>query len=160
MDQKKVPKNLRKKNGAPIGEKIKVKWNEKALESFKKLKEILCSELILALPDFTREMIVTTDASELRYGGHLEQNSKKHTEDPDELRPIEYFSKNYTTTQRKDSTTEKEMLAVVMTVENFHLYLYGRKFTIYTDHLPLTWIWTKKKSSPENRTLDDAHGSL
>ena len=40
------------------------------------------------------------------------------------------------------------MLAVVMTVENFHLYLYGRKFTIYTDHLPLTWIWTKKNPHP------------
>ena len=33
---------------------------------------------------------------------------------------------------------------LVMTVENFHLYLYGRKFIIYTDHLPLTWIWSKK----------------
>ena len=46
------------------------------------------------------------------------------------------------------STTEKEMLAVAMTVENFQLYLYGRKFTIYTDHLPLTWIWTKKNPHP------------
>ena len=93
-------------------------------------------------------MIITTDASELGYGGHWEQNFKKEAKDPDELKPIEYFSKNYTTTKSKYSTTEKEMLAVVMTVENFHLYLYGRKFTIYTDHLPLTWIWTKKNPHP------------
>ena len=98
-------------------------------------------------------MIITTDASELGYGGHLEQNFKKNAIDADEIRPIEYFSRNYTTTQRKYSTTEKEMLAVVMTVENFHLYLYGRKFTIYTDHLPLTWIWTKKNPHPRIERL-------
>ena len=124
--------------------KSKLLETKKHEESYQNLQQILCSDLILALPDFTKEMIITTDASELGYGGHLEQNFKKEAKDPDELKPIEYFSKNYTTTQRKYSTTEKEMLAVVMTVENFHLYLYGRKFTIYTDHLPLTWIWTKK----------------
>ena len=36
------------------------------------------------------------------------------------------------------------MLAVIITVENVHLYLYGRKFKIFTDHLPLTLIWIKK----------------
>ena len=109
VDQKKVPKNLRKKNGAPIDEKIKITWNEEALESFKKLQDILCSDLILALSDFTKEMIITTDASELGYEGHLEQNFKKNAIDANEIRPIEYFSRNYTPTQRKYSTTEKEM---------------------------------------------------
>ena len=66
VDQKKVPKNLRKKNGAPMGEKIKVTWNEEALESFQKLQQILCSNLILALPDFTKEMIITTERTRIR----------------------------------------------------------------------------------------------
>ena len=138
MDQKKIPKSLRKKNGAPDGKKIPVVWNDYAIEQFEKLKKILCSELVLALPDFTKDMMVTTDASELGYRGQLEQHFKTHEQDPDEIRPIEYFSKNYTTTQKNYSTTEKEMLAVVMTVENFHPYLYGKKFKIFTDHLPLT----------------------
>ena len=148
VDQKKVPKNLRKKNGGPMGKKIKITWNEEALESLKKLQEKLCSNLLLALSDFTKEMIITTDASEFGYGGHVEQNFKKNVSDADELRPIEYFSRKYTSTQRKYSMTEKEMLAVVMTVENFHLYLYGRKFSIYTDHLQLTWMRTKKTPHP------------
>ena len=74
------------------------------------------------------------------YGGQLEQNFKIEKKELDDIKPIEYFSKNYTVTQKKYSTTEKEMLAVVMSVENFHLYLYSSKFKIYTDHLPLTWI--------------------
>jgi hypothetical protein len=148
VDQKKILKSLRKKNGAPDGRKIALVWTDLAIEHFAKLQQILCSELVLALPDFSKDMNVTTDASELGYGGQLEQNFKIEESDLDDIRPIEYFSKNYTVAQKKYSTTEKEMLAVVMTVENFHLYLYGRKFTIYTDHLPLTWIWTKKNPHP------------
>ena len=93
-------------------------------------------------------MIVTTDASELGYGGQLEQSFKLTDTDSENIRPIEYFSKNYTATQKKYSATEKEKLAVVMKVENFHLYLYGTKFKIFTDHLPLTLIWTKKNLHP------------
>jgi hypothetical protein len=40
------------------------------------------------------------------------------------------------------------MLAEVMTLENFHPYLYGKRFEIFTDHLPITWIWTKKNPHP------------
>ena len=148
VDQKNLAKFLRNRNGAPNGKKVKVIWNEKANEHFEKLQSILSSELVLALPDFTKEMLVTTDASELGYGGQLEQNFKLTDTDSDNIRPIEYFSKNYTATQKKYNTTEKEMLAVVMTVENYHLYLYGQKFKIFTDHLPLTLIWTKKNPHP------------
>ena len=140
-----------------MGEKIKITWNEEALESFKKLQDILCSDLILALPDFTKEMIITTDASELGYGGHLEQNFKKNAIDADEIRPIEYFSRNYTTTQRKYSTTEKEMLAVMMTVEFSSLSLREK---IHDTHRSLTTYldMDEKEPSSKNRTLDDADG--
>ena len=36
-----------------------------------------------------------------------------------------------------------------MAVEHFHTYLYGKKFTIYTDHLPNTLLVTK--SNPHQR---------
>ena len=59
MDLKNVPKHLRKRNGAPNGKKIYVKWIEETNKCFEKLKEILCSDFVLALPDFTKEMILT-----------------------------------------------------------------------------------------------------
>ena len=45
-----------------------------------------------------------------------------------------------TNEEQRYSLTEREMLAVVYPAEHFHLYLYGEKFTITTDHRPLLGI--------------------
>ena len=148
MDLKNVPKSLRKRNGAPNGKKVIVQWNKLAEEKFEMLRDILCSDLVLSLPDFDKTMIVTTDASDNGYGAVLEQNFGDEEQFEDDLRPIEYYSKSYTTPQKNYSTTEKELLAVVMAVEHFHTYVYGKKFLIYTDHLPNTLLWNKAKPHP------------
>ena len=65
---------------------------------------------------------------------------------------MSYFSKSLTTIQRKYSTSEKELLAIVFSVEHFHHYLFGHEFKIYSDHQPLIWInKTEKLSSRLNR---------
>jgi hypothetical protein len=146
MDLKNVPKCLRKRNGAPNGNKVIIKWNSEANESFEKLRETLCSNFVLALPDFTKTMILTTDASDKGYGAVLEQEFI--TDGISALKPLEYYSRCYTGAQKNYSTTEKELLAVVMAVEHFHTYLYGRKFIIYTDHLPNTLLLNKTNPHP------------
>ncbi|KAL4083037.1 hypothetical protein QTP88_028367 [Uroleucon formosanum] len=42
---------------------VKFNWDDKCQQAFDKLKTILCSEPILQYPDFTKEFILTTDAS-------------------------------------------------------------------------------------------------
>jgi len=96
---------------------------------------------VLALPDFNKPFFLSTDASEYGYGAVLEQQQHDGN-----IRPIAYFSRNYTSAQRNYSTPEKELLALVMAIEYFHQYLYGKPFFIKTDHLPLTWIQTKKNT--------------
>lgn len=148
MDLKNVPKSLRKRNGAPNGKKVIIQWNNNADIHFEKLKDNLCSDLVLALPDFEKTLIITTDASDNGYGAVLEQNFKNTNEMEDKIKPIEYYSRSYTQAQKNYSTTEKELLAVVMAVEHFHTYVYGKKFIIYTDHLPNTVIWNKLNPHP------------
>ena len=120
MDLKNVPKALRKRNGALNGNKVYIEWTVEAANGFEKLKEILGSELVLELPDFDREMVITTDASDNGYGAVLEQNFRTDNETEDKFKPVEYYSKSYTPAQKNYSTTEKELLAVVMAVEKIH----------------------------------------
>ena len=58
-------------------------------------------------------------------------------------RPIAHASKTLTLTEANYSNIEREMLAVVHGVERFNTYLYGRSFTIVSDHQPLEIICRK-----------------
>ena len=44
--------------------------------------------------------------------------------------------------ERRYSQTEKEALALVWSVERFHVYLLGREFELVTDHKPLEVIYS------------------
>ena len=47
------------------------------------------------------------------------------------------MSKALTETQSRYSNIEHEILGMVTGVEHFHQYLFGRQFTLYTDHKPI-----------------------
>ena len=68
-----------------------------------------------------------TDASQSGLGAVLLQNG----------RPISFMSKALTNTQSRYSNIEREILGMVTGVEHFHQYLFGRQFTLYTDHKPI-----------------------
>jgi hypothetical protein len=53
---------------------------------------------------------------------------------------IAYGSQHLTPTETRWSTLEKEFYAIIYALENFHPYLYGPHFTVYTDHESLVKI--------------------
>lgn len=102
-------------------------------ECFEKCKKLLTMDPILIYPDFTKEFILTTDASDYAIGAVLSQGPVGKD------RPIAYASRTLNNTEENYSTTEKEFLAIVWAVKHFRPYLYGRKFKLFTDHQPLTY---------------------
>ena len=57
--------------------------------------------------------------------------------------PVSYSSRALTTSERKYSQIEKELLAQVFGVERNHQFVYGRKIVLWSDHKPLETICKK-----------------
>ena len=48
-----------------------------------------------------------------------------------------------TDTQQRYSNIEHELLALVVMIEHLHHYVFGRQFSIHTDHAPLVNLFNK-----------------
>lgn len=116
----------------------KVIHNKEFLECFDKCKQLLVNAPILQYPDFEKPFILTTDASDVAIGSVLSQGTVGSD------KPVAFASRTLSVTECKYSTIEKELLSIVWATKYFRPYLYGRKFIIYTDHRPLTWIMSLK----------------
>ena len=112
----------------------KFSWNRQHQLAFEELRDRLCTAPILKYRDFSQPFVVSTDASGFALGAVLSQS--KIGEDT----PVAYASLVLNKHEKNYSTTEKDMLATIFAPKTFRSYLYGRPFTLVTDHRPLVWI--------------------
>ncbi len=123
--------------------------------AFKRLKEALVNAPVLAYPRHEVPYVLQVDASNYGMGGVLTQfyNGEEH--------PIAYFSRKFTTSEKDYAIMERECLAMVESIKHFREYLYGRRFTVITDHKPLEHIDTFKAHNGRvarwRMTLSDYH---
>lgn len=120
----------------------KFEWTEECENSFIFLKNALSSPPILTYPDFSNEFILQTDASGTAIGSVL-CNS--------DMKPVAYTSRPLNKAELNYPTIQKELLAIVWSVKYFRPYLFGRTFTIMTDHKPLIYLFGMK--DPSSRLL-------
>ena len=118
-------------------------WSDKCQGSFQHIKRILMFSLSLThfLPD--EPLVLLSDASSTGVGAVLFHRFAKGT-----AKVIANASKSLTPAERNYLQIEREALSIVFEVKKFHQCLWGREFTIPTDHQPLTTIFGPEKGVP------------
>ena len=97
---------------------------------------------IIQPPNWSLPFEIMCDASDYAIGAVLGQRVNKvpHV--------ISYASKTLNDAQLNYTTTEKELLAVVFSLEKFRSYLIGSLVIVYTDHAALRHLLNKKDFKP------------
>ena len=102
-------------------------------QAFQQSKKILTSSSVL--------VPLAYDASQYGLGEVLSHHFPNGEETP-----IAYASCTLSKPEQNYSQIEQEGLSLVFGVKKFHSYLYGRRFTMYTDHKPLQTLFNPNKS--------------
>ncbi|XP_060093621.1 uncharacterized protein K02A2.6-like, partial [Heteronotia binoei] len=106
--------------------------------------DVLVSNAVLHHFDEGLPVILACDASPYGVGavlGHQLPNGREV--------PVAYYSRTLTPAERNYAQIDKEALAIVAGVHKFHEYLYGRRFTIATDHKPLLGLLAPDRQTPQ-----------
>ena len=122
-------------------DKTPIEWDPAAEEAFERCRQSIleATELVHPLPG--RALAIMTDASDFSLGAVLQQKIDNT------WRPLAYFSKAMSMTQRRYSVYDRELLAIYTAVKHFRRLIEGGDVTVYTDHKPLAYALTRPASS-------------
>ena len=149
-----------------------MRWDARRQKAYQALKDAMSKAPVVMHPDFSRPFQVHTDASKVAVAGVLTQlipvaelqekslNGKfpwaslgrTKTVNGEKVREVVvgFFSKINQPGDAKMGATALECLAVVLTLNHFRPYIWGRPVTVITDASALRWLLT----------LNDANGKL
>ena len=119
------------------------KWGPKQAEAFTAVKKQLTSPIVLSNFDPEKDLVLLVDASPYGLGAVLAHRQSDGTD-----KPIAYTSRSLAPAEKRYSQLDKEALAIVFGVKKFHNYVYGRMFTLVSDHKPLQHILGETKPVP------------
>ena len=119
----------------------KLPWSEIHQHALDILKQELCSDPVLKIPNLSKKFVVRTDASDTGLGAVLLQ------EHDGILFPVMYCSRKLLPREQNYAIMERECLAVVWAINKLKLYLYGVEFVIQTDHESLSYMNKAKFSN-------------
>jgi ribonuclease HI len=118
-------------------------WTESHTKCFEAIKKILQADLLLNYPDFAKEFVIACDASLYGVAAVIYQEDDKGRH-----KYVGFISSTLSPSQRRWSTTKRELYAIVLALKKFKTYVYGRSFRIMTDHRALVYLHSQKMVNP------------
>jgi hypothetical protein len=118
---------------------VKFEIGSEQIKAFEEMKKLATTAPVLAFFVPGRPTKVETDASRNATGGVIWQQQEDQT-----WKPVGYFSKTMTPAERAYPIQDRELLAVVQTLEKYEPELLGTKFFVVTDHQALIY-WSSKR---------------
>lgn len=123
---------------------VQFNWSKECQESFDKIKLWLCSEPVLKIFDPDIPIDIYTNACIIGVGAVLKQKNENGVS-----KPVAYFSKKLTETQKKKKAIYLECLAIKEAVKYWQHWLTGKEFIVYSDHKPLENMNLKARTDEE-----------
>ena len=120
----------------------KFEFDEECKCAFEEIKVRLIRAPIMAAPNWSKDFEIMCNASDYAMGAVLGQRIDKT------FRAIYYANKTFNEAQENDSTTKKEMLAIVFACEKFKPFILGSHVTVHTDHTTIKYLMEKKVAKP------------
>ena len=110
---------------------MKWQWEDEQERAFIQIKVALVTAPVLRIPDFSKEFVVTTDASLVSAGAILQQDFGEG------IQPVAYASRKFIPAECRYSAYERELLAIVWAIGLWRPYLDSGHFIVQSDHSSL-----------------------
>ena len=126
-----TPGNNKKK----LNKKRILLWTEEANIAFEVIKQKIIDSESLSVLDYSKDIFINTDASNLGYGAilyQLDTNGNKVI--------CKLISGKFNKTQAQWPTIEQESYAIFMAITKWRYCLQGVHFNVLTDHKNITYI--------------------
>lgn len=119
-------------------------WDKQAWEydyeqEWEKFKDVLKTHFMIHYPDYTKDWLMRTDASNVGIGVVLYMKDQSASGEQ-QLIPIACLSKKFSEQASKWSTIEQECYGIYYGVKSLAHMLLGKAFIIETDHNNLLWM--------------------
>ena len=132
-------------NGLSDKPYARLDWTSEMDEGFETIKQMVADAVALSLPHMEKRFTLVTDCSKEAAGAMLSQVDERNS---GKLKPVAFFHHTLSKSEQNFSATERELLAIVIGVKKFRVYL-GKGFDLITDHQALQWL---KSLDPDNET--------
>ena len=121
--------------------KVTWTWEAEQQAAFDKLKEMICTEPVLTVADYSKPFRIEADSSDFANGAILSQQVDGV------WRPVAFRSQSLTEAERNYEIYDKELLAIMEALREWRQYLQGSQepVEIWTDHQNLTFFREPQK---------------